>query len=355
MDIVQLSDTARYGALEPREETLVQYACEEGVVQIRRKSLGEPYELTLLPRLPDFYVPRKSCRTTFSMDLILALIERTDFAWVCDEVARHEDSTSESTILEHQLFGYSTPDDFAGKRLLDFGCGNGASSMTIARLLPRTEVVGVELRADKVEMANRISAFRCLDNVSFLCSPSGSELPAALGHFDFAMLSAVYEHLLPDERKIVMPQLWSALKPGGLIFINRTPYRYFPVEVHSTGLWLINYLPDRLTHAVVRGFAKRNRTINRSGDWNVHLRGGLRGGTEREIIQNLTGGKEKGARIVQPRYNGVRDRADFWLSSTNPNRHRRVKQWIAKGFRLTDRLWGTVPSIRIEVVIQKEC
>jgi 2-polyprenyl-3-methyl-5-hydroxy-6-metoxy-1,4-benzoquinol methylase len=355
MDIVQITDTAGCSAQTQQEETLVQYACEDGVVQIRRKSPGEPYELTLLPRLPDLYVPRKTCRTTFSMDLLLAVMERTDFAWLCDNLARHENATSEPAILEHQLFGYSTPDDFAEKRLLDFGCGNGASSMTIAKLLPRTEVVGVELGADKVEMANRIRAFRSLDNVSFLCSPSGIELPPAAGHFDFVMLSAVYEHLLPDERKIVMPQLWSALKPGGMIFINRTPYRYFPVEVHSTGLWFINYLPDRLAHAVVRRFAKRNRAINKSGDWNVHLRGGLRGGTEREIIQNLTSGKEKGARIVQPRYNGVRDRADFWLSSTNPNRHRRVKRWIAKGFRLTDRLWGTVPTMRIEVVIQKEC
>jgi 2-polyprenyl-3-methyl-5-hydroxy-6-metoxy-1,4-benzoquinol methylase len=117
-------------------------------------------------------------------------------------------------------------------QLLDFGCGNGASTMTIGRLLPRTEVVGVELSPEKIEMANRIRAFRSLDNVKFLCSPSGSELPPGLGHFDFVMLSAVYEHLLPDEWK-VMPRLWSALKPGGMIFINRTPYRYFPMEIHT--------------------------------------------------------------------------------------------------------------------------
>ena len=76
-------------------------------------------------------------------------------------MARHETSTEETAILERQLFGYSTPEDFA-ERLLDFGCGNGASTMTIGRLLPRTEVVGVELSQEKIEMANRISAFRSL-------------------------------------------------------------------------------------------------------------------------------------------------------------------------------------------------
>jgi hypothetical protein len=75
-----------------------------------------------------------------------------------------------------------------------------------------------------------------------------------------------------------MPRLWSALKPGGMIFINRTAYRYFPLEIHSTGLWFVNYLPDRFAHAVVRCLAGRNKAINESGDWNVHLRGGLRGG-----------------------------------------------------------------------------
>ena len=145
MDIVQITDTAGYGTPKAQEETLVQCACEEGIVQIRRKSLGEPYELTLLPRAPDLYLPRKTCRTTFSMDLLLALMERSDFAWLCDTVARHETSPSETAILERQLFGYSTAEDFAEKRLLDFGCGNGASTMTIGRLLPRTEVVGVEL------------------------------------------------------------------------------------------------------------------------------------------------------------------------------------------------------------------
>jgi hypothetical protein len=64
MDIVQITDTASYGTPKAQEETLVQCACEEGIVQIRRKSLGEPYELTLLPRAPDLYLPRKTCRTT---------------------------------------------------------------------------------------------------------------------------------------------------------------------------------------------------------------------------------------------------------------------------------------------------
>ena len=45
------------------------------------------------------------------------------------------------------------------------------------------EATGVELSPEKIEMANRIRAFRSLGNVKFLCSPSGSELPHGIGHF----------------------------------------------------------------------------------------------------------------------------------------------------------------------------
>jgi hypothetical protein len=221
-------------------------------------------------------------------------------------------------------------------------------------MLPQAEIIGVELDAEKIDTANRIKVFRAVQNVSFLCSPSGDALPLEVGKFDFVMLSAVYEHLLPQERQIVMPLIWSVMKPGAAIFINQTPYRYSPYEAHSTGLWFVNYMPDKLAHFVVRHLAGRNPGINKSPDWNAHLRGGLRGGTEKEIIRNLTGGDSAAARMLQPQQNGVRDRADLWFSSTNQRRYRAVKKLIASGFRLTDRTWGTIPSLNLEVVIQKQ-
>jgi hypothetical protein len=197
-----------------------------------------------------------------------------------------------------------------------------------------------------------MKAFRGLQNVRFLCSPSGDQLPSGIRDFDFVMLSAVYEHLLPVERKMLMPLLWSSMKADGVMFINQTPYRYSPCEAHSTGLWFINYMPDAMTHWTVRHFAGRN-PANRSKDWNVHLRGGIRGATEREIIGNLTGGDMRSARILQPRQNALRDRADLWLSATNPRRYGTLKKYIARFFRLTDRAFGTIPGINLEVVIQK--
>jgi 2-polyprenyl-3-methyl-5-hydroxy-6-metoxy-1,4-benzoquinol methylase len=166
------------------------------------------------------------------------------------------------------------------------------------------------------------------------------------------MLSAVYEHLLPKERRALMPMLWSALKPGGTILINQTPCRWFPFEHHTTGLWGINYLPDFLACYVARHFSRESPETNRSLDWNGLLRHGVRGGTEREMLRNLCRGSDEKGMILQPTQGGFRDRAALWLSAAS-RRHAGVKKLIAGVFRASDRLTGMVPASHVEVAIQK--
>lgn len=249
-------------------------------------------------------------------------------------------------ILTTQISAYTDPESLAGKRLLDFGCGVGASSLALARFLPRTEIIGVELNAEQVRLGTLLQTHHGFANLRFLASPSGDRLPAGIGTFDVIMLSAVYEHLLPDERRVVLPLLWSALKPGGVIFINQTPHRWFPKEHHTTNLWGVNYLPDALAGKIAR-FSTRDV---RHDDWPTLLRKGIRGGTERSMIHEFTGGKTNEARILQPiRF---RDRAEYWLQHTSP-RLRVIKQLLATGFRLSERVLGTIPTTHVDVVIQK--
>jgi SAM-dependent methyltransferase len=247
-------------------------------------------------------------------------------AWICDEIKRDEDTGYVENVLIADLLAYFDPQDFAGKRILDFGSGSGASSMILARHFPSASIVGVELDERLVEISKARLAFYKHTNVSFLVSPSGDELPENIGSFDYVVMSAVYEHLLPGERKSVMPLVWSAIKPKGFLFIDQTPNRAFPIELHSTLLPFINYMPRSVALAYARTFSRK---IDRRDSWDQLLREGIRGATVSEIISNL---RNSGASpvLLNPCRNGLNDRIDLFYSKTDMNRHSLLKK-CAKG------------------------
>ena len=323
----------------------------EGTVEIRTMTGGWS-AIQMKPNDPRTFVSRASCETSLPLDVIEAFLSTMGFVRLCDCLARYDDPEYVQKVLETQLKAYVDQAEFRGKRLLDFGCGTGASTLSMAAMWPDLEVVGVELSDSRIELANKVLAAKKYPNIRFLVSPDPNSLPSEIGKFDYVMLSAVYEHLLPEERKKVMPLIWSGLKFGGLLFINQTPYRYFPYEHHTTGLWFVNFLPDGLTHYFARNFSKVSPDVNKSPDWNVLLRAGVRGGTEAEVLGNLRL-VDDGSRptVIQPRN---QDRAAYWLAGTNPQRHGTIKRILAGAFRVTDKLFGTVPSLNLDVVIRKD-
>jgi 2-polyprenyl-3-methyl-5-hydroxy-6-metoxy-1,4-benzoquinol methylase len=243
----------------------------------------------------------ESWTTAYPPELILE-IHGTKRSYVCDEIRREEDPRYVERAIRHEVLGYLDAEEFRGKRILDFGCGAGASTLVMSRLFPPCELVGVELEERLLKLARMRAEYLGKSALSFLLSPSGTELPSGLGEFDYIVLSAVYEHLLPEERLILLPRIWSRLKPGGVLFINQTPHRYSPIEMHTTGLPLVNYLPDALAYRVTKHFCKR---INGDEDWPALLRAGIRGATIGEILRVLGGD----AALVKPKQG---DQIDLW-------------------------------------------
>jgi 2-polyprenyl-3-methyl-5-hydroxy-6-metoxy-1,4-benzoquinol methylase len=224
-----------------------------------------------------------SWTTSYPPELILE-IHATKRGYVCDEIMREEDPRYVERAIRHEVLGYVDAEEFRGKRILDFGCGSGASTLVMSRLLPPCDLVGVELEERLLSLARLRAEYLGKSGLRFLHSPSGTTLPDGLGEFDYIVLSAVYEHLLPNERRVLLPRIWSHLKPGGVLFINQTPHRYSPVEMHTTGLPLINYLPDALAGYAATHLSKR---INGDEDWPTLLRAGIRGATIGEILRVL--------------------------------------------------------------------
>jgi SAM-dependent methyltransferase len=194
-----------------------------------------------------------------------------------------------------------------------------------------------------------------VENVALHRSPAPDKLPEGIGQFDFVIFSAVYEHLLPDERQILLPLIWGALKPGGVLFLNGTPHRYFPYESHTTGLPFINYLPDGATAWVSRRFSGRNL---RDDSWPVLLRKGIRGGSIPEIMGILRRTADGSPSLLRPDCMGVNDRIDLWyqLSTKNidgshrPVQAKRAYRLVAKAIKM---LTGAQPLPELALAIRK--
>ena len=297
------------------------------------------------------YIPLQSCETSYSQELIELTLKVHGLAWLCDAIARDEDPVVAKAELEANLFEFFDEKVFAGKRLLDFGCGSGASTMCLAGLLPQTEIIGVELAGQLIELAHTRARFHGFNNVQFQISPAGKQLPANLGEFDFCMMSAVYEHLLPEERTAILPQIWSLLKPGGVLFINQTPHRYFPIEMHSTGLPLINYLPESLAFFLARRMSRMKPMRNDSRE--DLLRGGIRGATEFEIMKLLKSVGKHRPILLEPHHGGHRDRIDLWHARLATHRLRTVKLLLKHVLKIMKAVSGHVLIPYLTIAIQK--
>jgi 2-polyprenyl-3-methyl-5-hydroxy-6-metoxy-1,4-benzoquinol methylase len=302
------------------------------------------------PKDPRTFVPIKTCRTTYSLALIETILRVKGLAWLCDEIRRDEDRDYVERPLLKELNAYFPTGYFSRKRILDFGCGSAASTIILARNFPDAEIVGVELYPELLQIAEGRKEHHGQANVDLCRSPSGSQLPDNIGEFDIVVMSAVYEHLLPEERRTITEQLWRAIRPGGALFIDQAPNRMFPIELHTTGLLFINYLPDPVAYSFARRFSKR---IDPNSSWESLLRQGIRGTTVSEIIGNIP--VENGEPVLlEPDKTGMTDRVDLWYSNTNEARLRWLKRSARFVIKALHRLTGTAMIPDLAIAIEKK-
>jgi ubiquinone/menaquinone biosynthesis C-methylase UbiE len=325
-------------AVSVQEETLVH---ANGVLRIRTLPDGR-HHVSVQTR-PGLSIPHNSWTTSYPLALIREIYAAKGMH-VCDEIMREEDPRQVENWIRHEVLGYVDAAAFAGRRVLDFGCGSGASTLVLAKLLPPCEIVGIELEPKLLRIAQLRAAHFGRHDVHFMLSPSGDALPSGIGSFDFVIFSAVFEHLLPRERATLLPTVWEHLKPGGILFLNQTPYRYSPIEMHTTGLPLINYLPDQLTLRVARRFSKR---LTGDPDWETLLRRGIRGGTVKEIVGILAG---RGRPVLLEPLGRIGDRIDLWYVKLSP-RMRWLKKSIWMSLKAIKKVTGVelVPSLALAI------
>lgn len=102
-------------------------------------------------------------------------------------------------------------------RVIDCGCGPGSITIGIAKQVPSGRVVGIDIGANHIEMANSVATAEAVRNVTFLVG-SVYEIPYADGSFDAAFSNGVIEHL--SDPIAAIKEMRRVTREGGLVAIR---------------------------------------------------------------------------------------------------------------------------------------
>ena len=111
-----------------------------------------------------------------------------------------------------------------------------------------TDPAFVDIVRAKVEE----QGLRTVKEVRLFGNDETRRLPWPDARFDLVVVVGVVEHLPARNRRAQVDEYYRVLAPGGHIAILDTPNRLFPLETHSIGLPLVQWLPSRLAYAYAR-------------------------------------------------------------------------------------------------------
>ncbi|MFA5524950.1 MAG: methyltransferase domain-containing protein [Tissierellales bacterium] len=127
-------------------------------------------------------------------------------------------------------FLYST--DGEGKKLLDFGPGDGWPSLIVAPYAK--EVIGLDSSEKRVEICTKNAERMGIINTSFVSYTSEKKLPFEDNSFDGIMAASSVEQT-PDPKKTIQ-ELYRVLKPGGRFRISYEALNMYKGE--EKDLWI---------------------------------------------------------------------------------------------------------------------
>jgi len=135
-------------------------------------------------------------------------------------------------------------------RLLEIGCGVGASTVAFAEQF--SHVTAVDVDADAVAIA-RERCGKLGHNVDFVIT-NATDVPRLLKgqKFDFIVFYASIEHMTHQERLDAIRGTWEMLEPGAFWCITGTPNRLWCFDFHTAYLPFYFWLPDDLAFAYAK-------------------------------------------------------------------------------------------------------
>jgi SAM-dependent methyltransferase len=104
---------------------------------------------------------------------------------------------------------------FEGRRILDYGCGVGASLPYLRQYFPEAQLVGADISWRSLTVAAR----RFPDKADFLLFSGNQPLPIEAASIDASFSACVFHHIPEDEHDRILRDLLRVVRPGGWLFI----------------------------------------------------------------------------------------------------------------------------------------
>jgi cyclopropane fatty-acyl-phospholipid synthase-like methyltransferase len=120
-----------------------------------------------------------------------------------------------------------------GKRILDFGCGNGTTACAVAATCEATSVEGVDINREHEGCARLVREYLDIDlpsSLTFRTLKAGEKLER--GRYDIAYSWSVFEHIEPNLLSPIAANIRESLQPAGLFFVQVAPLYYSADGAH---------------------------------------------------------------------------------------------------------------------------
>lgn len=121
--------------------------------------------------------------------------------------------TREQQFKKHLLDRANLP---AQTTLLDVGCGTGTLLLDAARRSPEMQMVGIDTDPAVLEIAKRKSQHV---NSLRISQANATKLLEPADHYDIVTTTLVLHHLLPEEKRGALHEMYRVLKPGGRLLL----------------------------------------------------------------------------------------------------------------------------------------
>ncbi len=153
-----------------------------------------------------------------------------------------------NSALKHVVPWVAKHIDLSGKKVVEIGCGTGASTAAFAHFVQKID--GYDIDKQAVDGARARMEVMGFENVALhLVNPKELITALAETHSDGAdiiLLFAVLEHQTIRERHETIQLCWELLHPDGLLVVTETPNLLHYTDLHTSLLPFLHLLPSEL-------------------------------------------------------------------------------------------------------------